>query len=415
MIQYKKELVIGLILGVMICLIATVLVSSYENNKENNTPANLTPHQENITKNISNISNNTGGTIPANQTKHCPSSCNDGNPCTNDFCSGDTHFVCAHNPLNDKQPGCSGSSSCVNGVCVATQPNQTKQCPSSCDGGNPCTNDLCNADSNFICVHNPLNNILQGCSGSSSCVNGMCVATQPNQTKQCPSSCDDGKPCTEDLCGANTNFECAHNPLNNEQTGCSGSAGNCQIYSCVNGACTTIAVTLCENATQPTNQTNQTKQCPSSCDDGKPCTNDLCGANTNFECVHNPLNNEQTGCSGSSSCVNGVCTANPTKQCPSSCDDGNPCTDDLCSTNTNFECVHNPLNNEQTGCSGSAGNCQAYSCANGQCSATAVTPCQGNGICEAGESLKSPDCWMCPKGYSQCVGCKRSCPYNTYI
>ena len=79
---------------------------------------------------------------------------------------------------------------------------------------------------------------------------------QTNQTKQCPSSCDDGNPCTNDLCSVNTNFVCVHNPLNNEQRGCSGSAGTCRAYSCVNGACTIINVTPCENATQPaTNQT----------------------------------------------------------------------------------------------------------------------------------------------------------------
>jgi len=101
--------------------------------------------------------------------------------------------------------------------------------------------------------------------------------------------------------------------------------------------------------------------------------------------------------------------------CPTSCDDKNPCTEDLCGQETGFVCVHKALSGEQSGCSGTAGPCLIYSCSEGSCIKLQITPCEGNGICEPGESLKSADCWYCPKGYSQCINCKRSCPYNIFV
>ncbi len=101
--------------------------------------------------------------------------------------------------------------------------------------------------------------------------------------------------------------------------------------------------------------------------------------------------------------------------CPPSCDDKNPCTEDLCGQETEFVCVHKALSGEKSGCSGTAGTCLIYSCSEGSCIKSQITPCEGNGICENGESLKSADCWYCPRGYSQCINCRRSCPYNIFV
>lgn len=101
--------------------------------------------------------------------------------------------------------------------------------------------------------------------------------------------------------------------------------------------------------------------------------------------------------------------------CPPSCDDKNPCTEDLCGQETGFVCVHKALSGEKSGCSGTAGTCLTYSCSEGSCIKSKTTPCEGNEICEQGESLKSADCWYCPKGYSQCINCKRICPYNIFV
>ncbi len=35
----------------------------------------------------------------------------------------------------------------------------------------------------------------------------------PEPEKRCPASCDDNDPCTEDICNAETDYECEHNPI----------------------------------------------------------------------------------------------------------------------------------------------------------------------------------------------------------
>jgi len=68
------------------------------------------------------------------------------------------------------------------------------------------------------------------------------------------------------------------------------------------------------------------------CDDGNPCTIDLCSANV---CVHVPVN-----CDDGNPCTIDSCSANGCVHVPVNCDDGNPCTIDLCGANG---CVHVPM------------------------------------------------------------------------
>lgn len=61
--------------------------------------------------------------------------------------------------------------------------NETMECPTSCDDNNPCTIDWCNESSNSICSHVPINGTSDGCWGSpatcstNSCVSGKCIET----------------------------------------------------------------------------------------------------------------------------------------------------------------------------------------------------------------------------------------------
>ena len=108
-------------------------------------------------------------------------------------------------------------------------------------------------------------------------------------------------------------------------------------------------------------------------------------------------------------------TSQPAQQqeqlaCPSSCNDGNPCTDDYCNESTNYLCSNNILNGEAIGCSGSAGTCKINSCVNGTCQQQTQTNCCGNSQCEVLEShLSCPvDCectpdWQCTS-WSTCNG-----------
>jgi len=83
------------------------------------------------------------------------------------------------------------------------------------------------------------------------------------------------------------------------------------------------------------------------CDDGNPCTNDLCAGG---QCTHEPANgaacDDGDPCTESDSCGAGGCYG-----LPLSCDDGDDCTHDFCYPDEG--CVHTP--DQSPGCSGGGG------------------------------------------------------------
>jgi|GEM_PF-1945741 len=74
--------------------------------------------------------------------------------------------------------------------------------------------------------------------------------------------------------------------------------------------------------------------------------------------------------------------------CPSSCDDGNPCTDDFCSERTNYNCAHKRLDGQHGTCSGDAiESCTEYFCEQGSCIVHAKSDCTpDNGGTVSGEA-----------------------------
>ncbi|HEV8701325.1 MAG TPA: LamG-like jellyroll fold domain-containing protein [Candidatus Polarisedimenticolia bacterium] len=125
---------------------------------------------------------------------YLPLSCDDGNPCTADSCTGGS---CLHIPANDggacnDGDGCTNDDICTNGVCAGTL---------SCDDGNACT-------------------------GTDQCVSGSCQNPY-NPTPGCcttAADCDDGNPATADSCSAgtcsNVNLVCATGADCNDSDGC---------------------------------------------------------------------------------------------------------------------------------------------------------------------------------------------------
>ena len=75
--------------------------------------------------------------------------------------------------------------------------------------------------------------------------------------------------------------------------------------------------------------------------------------------------------------------------CPSSCDDGKPCTRDHCGTDTLFACAHDPLDGGQPGCSEMIGSCRRFECVHGSCEDITLASCCGNGNCESSENIDS--------------------------
>ncbi len=137
--------------------------------------------------------------VGPNTCQNTPLSCDDGNFCTADLCSGG---VCNHEPANDglacdDGSGCTYDDLCAAGVCAGTL---------SCDDGNACTTDACDgtacthtySPSPGCCTTNADCN--DGNPGTmDTCTLGDCTNT-PNATCTTNSECNDADPCTTDLC-----------------------------------------------------------------------------------------------------------------------------------------------------------------------------------------------------------------------
>jgi hypothetical protein len=73
------------------------------------------------------------------------------------------------------------------------------------------------------------------------------------------------------------------------------------------------------------------------CDDGEPCTDDICDSFVGCVSVNNnDACNDADACTMNDVCVGGACVGGP----PPDCNDGNPCTDDSCDSLSG--CLHVP-------------------------------------------------------------------------
>ncbi len=59
------------------------------------------------------------------------------------------------------------------------------------------------------------------------------------------SRCDDGNPCTADLCSIDTKYSCTHKALDGDYGGCTGEVDGCHIRTCEEGACAEKKVSSC--------------------------------------------------------------------------------------------------------------------------------------------------------------------------
>lgn len=140
------------------------------------------------------------------------------------------------------------SINCGNGNCDF---NETFSCPEDC---NKCTSDL-------------------GCDDNNSCTTDTCEGT-PKECTNTPITCNDNNQATTDKC---VNGECEYTPT----TSCKGGDNTCP------AGCTLEKDSDCDKCNSASN-----------CDDGNPCTNDLCeGSPTS--CNHISKN----GCNLGNQCV----------------------------------------------------------------------------------------------------------------
>ncbi len=265
-----------------------------------------------------------------------PQSCADGNPCTDDGCdpaSGCTHL--ANAATCSDGDACTGGDHCGGGTCLPGA-------ATGCDDGNACTDDACDKTSG--CKH--LANTVtctddDVCSNGDVCQGGTCALGEPLY-------CSDGNPCTKDTC--------------DKLNGCNHIANS---DPCSDGKICTSNDKCSGGACQPGG--------PTVCDDGNACTSDACAAPKG--CVHASLSGSCTAlgpCAKVQVCQDGVCTGNQWLPC----DDGNPCTADLC--DPTWGCYFKPASGPcDDGNACSVGEtCQVF-----ECKATAALACSDGDPC----------------------------------
>ena len=286
-------------------------------------------------------------------------------------------------PAACNEAACDGGGACVvkamtSGVSCqgtgATDPCTTYTCQSGecrpsatpCDDGNPCTQDVCGADKK--CSHTPLNGGAcddgDACTENESCFAGQCLGTSK--------ACDDADPCTRNLCSKSTG--CIYPPLD---TGACDDGNPCTVGDVCQGG-------KCQAGTG------------SPCSDGNPCTDDSCDPSTG-KCLFTPNSatcSDGNPCTGDDSCLGGICVGSGAVNC----DDGQPCTDDQCDPSQGclhpilpncLTCTVNSDCNDGDPCTVDVCDTASAKCANTPATGTA---CDDHNPCTVGDACQDGKC-----------------------
>jgi hypothetical protein len=211
----------------------------------------------------------------------CDVTCDDGNPCTVDSCDPATG-ACSSVPGGNGQSCGPCGAMCANGYCAGPPVVSGCSADTDCDDGDPCTKDVC-VDG---CVCQSV--ALPTCGACADCDDGNpCTADQCDPQGACHSVPLDGKPC--DACGVCSAGQC----LSGGAVGCltdSDCADNdpCTTEVCDGCTCQVSVISGCGGPCQDDAQ----------CDDGDPCTKDACVAGhcervADGGCAPPPLCNSQ--------------------------------------------------------------------------------------------------------------------------
>ena len=347
----------------------------------------------------------------------CPPNCNDGNPCTNDYCQVSCGVAwCAHDSRN-----CNDGEKCTIDSCNPT----TGNCQHSlrvCHDGNNCTSDACNpatgscvytprctpgkccpaanyahfcCASDEVCCNDPnFDNHCcpngQTCCGDDCCPNGWdCLDGLCCEGQWCGQTCcePDDTCCGDDCCPPETPQCC-----NSELGVCCGEDGLCCEQECCDADATCCGGFCCD-ADQHC--------CPDGvtcCEDGQECCHEQC-CPVDFHCCGDP----GVCCLPGDTCCGGLCCDGPCCEatgecCPSTdqscCNDEcceGPCCDDTCCPGGPLCCGDGCCAGEQT-CCGETTCCDPqYCCDNDECCAEECVGCLDNGALSGGSIDVQPE------------------------
>ena len=277
--------------------------------------------------------------------------CDDANPCTDDGCVEGQ--LCLHEPVSaectDDNP-CTWHDLCVGGVCAyaynacACDP-AADTCEADHGDGDPCDGTLaCSDAGECVLVAAPAcpepapgSCLLATCDAAT----GACGEVPAPAGAPCDDSdpctagdtcaadgsclggaapCDDGDPCTADDCTVvGEGAVCAHTPSCEcaVDADCPTPLSACAQPRCLDGACHAViapdGAAECDGDLCTAGDACARGVCAPGpvvdCDDGAPCTVDLCDA-TDGACVHAPAP-DGAPCDAGGLCLEGVCTPPP--------------------------------------------------------------------------------------------------------
>ncbi len=329
-----------------------------------------------------------------------PVACDDANPCTDDSCDAKTG--CTHKanskPCDDLNE-CTSDDHCAGGQCVSDQAVE-------CYDANPCTNDVCLPKGGCQFVPNTA-----ACSDGNACTladvcdKGVCKAGKPLE-------CNDANPCTKDSCDQGVcKFDAVSgacddaNPCTEDDVCTGGLCKGTKAADCDDGnLCTTdgcdplsgclhkVNVLPCDDGDSCTvGDVCELAACKPgkyvNCDDGNPCTKDACSGGACQHASQGGLCDDGNACTLGDACQQGKCVPSAMD----SCDDGNPCTKDSCSPAVG--CVHAPT----TGACDDANACTTNDvCADGKCAGGPALACSDANVCTADSCDPATGCTHAP-------------------
>jgi hypothetical protein len=374
------------------------------------------------------------GLVRANQDT-CPTSCDDGDPCTLDVLEGaGCQAQCTHTPITTlfSGDGCcpAGATqrvdrdcapSCGNGVVEAGE-SCDKNCPRSCPPSpSACLKSALAGDAATCTARCALTRVAtcsptvdgccpDGCTHatdadcSPTCGDGVVqsangetcdIAIAAGKPGACPTSCADGLACTTDeLVGAGTcQAACLHLLVLEARAG-----DGC----CPQGADASLdpdCPPLCGNAVvEPPGETCDygigMTACPSTCLGDNACTNvrlEGVAGTCNARCVAHPV----TACVSGDGCCPGACTVAHDTDCPVVCGDGVLSAGEACDRGitAGFPGACSLDCDDGDACTTDRASGTVLGCSRA-CSHARVTACRGgDGCCPAGCTMASdPDC-----------------------